>query len=472
MNQTNADKQRLERSFLRLQKLPKMGRRDALLIVISLLCALFLWAYISTTVATDYTKPIGKLPVVIDMSGSKAEGYGLSLLPGENGRDINLTVDVTINGSRAAYGALTREDVVAYVDFDSDVSNIVGKQTLPIKLRRKNGTAFNEEDVVLIPSSVTLDMDRYETITLPVEISYADLTVDEETRVSTSEITCEPASVQVYGPSSQLNALDHILVNVTDSSPLTQTKTYADCTDYKIIDKDDNVVHNDTLSVDKGRFSVRIPVFYSRRLPVTVNLTNVPDGFDEESVLRRIRLNANGSSYKLPGYGTDDECLPITIETTDAQNKAQLDGLDAWQVEKISLSELSIGSMIPVTIKMDEGFSDSAQLGTIYVSLDDTDLVAETRWIKNSDIVMLNDNRLYHYTLESPGGNTPVTLIGTPEELEKISAEDLRASINLINIPVTSEGVYTQAFTVTLPNSVSSVWVSPVPTVNIAVTLA
>ncbi|HAG12788.1 MAG TPA: hypothetical protein DCG49_02870 [Ruminococcus sp.] len=453
-------------------KMRRPGKPEMLQLCLSLLAALFIWTYISSTIASDYTKQFDNRPVVIDMAGSKAESYGLSLLPGENGRDVNLSVNITIKGSRAAYGALTPADVVAYVDFDSDVSNIVGKQTLPIKLRRTNGAAFNENDVVLTPSSVTLDMDRYESLSLPVEVSYSDLRVDEETRISTGEITCEPSSVQVYGPSSQLNALDHILVNVKDSDPLTQTKTYADCTDFKIVDKDDNIVTNDTLSVDKGRFSVRIPVFYSRKLPVTVNLSNVPDGFDEETVLKRIRLNANGVSYKLPEYGSEDENLTITIETTDAQNKAQLDGLTAWQVETISLSQLSLGSPIPVTIKMDEGFSDSSKLGTIYVSVDDTDLISETRWIKNTDIVMLNDNRRYNYTLESPGGNTPVTLIGTPEDLAKIEAEDLKASVNLINISVSSEGVYTQAFTVTLPDAVSTVWVCPTPTVNIAVTLA
>ena len=99
-------------------KMRRPGKPEMLQLCLSLLAALFIWTYISSTIASDYTKQFDNRPVVIDMAGSKAESYGLSLLPGENGRDVNLSVNITIKGSRAAYGALTPADVVAYVDFD------------------------------------------------------------------------------------------------------------------------------------------------------------------------------------------------------------------------------------------------------------------------------------------------------------------------------------------------------------------
>ena len=449
------------RPFFRLHK-PDVG-----LLIVSVISAVFLWAYIASTITPDYTVSFTKLPVIIDLSGTKAESFGLSLLPAADDENMSLTVDCTITGTRTAIGGLTRADVVAYVDFDSNVADIIGTQTLPIRLRTSGGTELSR--AVLSQDSVDLTLDRYESRSFPVsEVLYPNLTVDEETRVSKDEITYEPATVQIYGPSTQLSGIDHIRVNLEEKETLTQTKTFTDCTRYSVIDGDGNVVSDQALQVQATRFSVRIPVFYSRTLPVTINIANTPSSFDVEKVMERVRLNTN-AAYTLPGYGDDN--LMITIETTDPANKANLDQLKEWMIDSVPLSALSVGNSIEIPITMAEGFTDSPNIGTVYVSLDDTDLVTETRWIKNSDIQLLNGDQRYHYKLESPGGNTPVMLIGTQEELDQIDDADLRMQVNLIAISVSSEGVYTQALTVSLPDTVSGVWVSPTPTVNIAVTL-
>ena len=186
--------------------------------------------------------------------------------------------------------------------------------------------------------------------------------------------------------------------------------------------------------------------------------------------MQRLRITANDTVYTLPGYG--DNNLMINIETDDSENKAKLDQREIWTIGSIPIAALSLDEPFKLPVNMEEGFTDSSNIGTVFISLDAEGLKTETRWIKNSDIVPINPDPSYHYEMETPAGNTPVTLIGTPEELSKIDTADLKASVNLINITVTTEGVYKQAFSVTLPDTVSGVWVSPTPTVDIAVSVA
>lgn len=466
MNQNYTEQTRL----FRLLKLRKLQRRDIVQIIISLLCALFLWVYISSTIVPDFSRTF-KVPVKVDISGTRAEGYELSLLPTENNTTLqDMTVVATIYGVRAEIGALTSSEVVVYVDFDS-VTDTIGVQKLPLKLRTTNGAKFTKYELPV--EYVDVEMDHYEYRAFPVTVDTGQLTADEGTRISTDKITVDPAEVQIYGPSTRLSQIDQICVSVTNDEPLTKDCWLYGMTDYSLLDKNHNPVLADTLTVQKTEFSVWVPVFYSKTLPVTVGLDNVPDGFDESTILSRLRLTANGTTFPLPDGTNDEECLTITIETDIPELKESLVGRDTWEIKTILLSSIDDDYSEPVAISLSEGYTNKGQLDSVTISVDKTDLETKSLWIPNSSIMKINDNhRDYQYTLESPDGRTPVTLVGSPEDLAKINEDDISAIVDLASIPVTSGttvGVYPQPLTVTLPDSVKTVWVSPIPEVNIMV---
>ncbi len=465
-NKTDKPSRKLRSSVkLPLLKLHKPTRPDLILLILSFLAAFFLWVYIASQISPNYEVSISGIPVVVDISGSKAESYKLSVLSYEN--EDNLKVNCTIKGNRTVIGGLSRGDVVAYVDFDSTVTDTIGTQELPIKLRSANGKNFGSYK--LSRSSVAVTMDRYDTVEIPVEeVRYPNLTYGSDVVVNTDEITFDPAVVRITGPSTQLSNIDHIRVMVDDTEELTQIKTFTS-SKWEMIGEKNEIISDSasTFNIQATSFAVTIPVLYLKELPVTVTLDNVPANFDKSKVLQRIRLN---SDYTLPGYG--DNNLSITVETSDPEKKAQLDNLDSLSIGSISLNKLSIGSVFRIEVEMEKDYKDSSQLGTVIVTMDATDLIADTRIIKNSDIQLVNPSQDYNYALQSPAGNTIVTLIGTPDELAKIYSSDLRASMNLINVSGSQEGTFSQAFTVTLPETATGVWVSPQPRVNITVSVS
>ncbi|MBQ8921638.1 MAG: hypothetical protein IJ060_05695 [Oscillospiraceae bacterium] len=449
-----------------LPKLHKPTRTDLILLILSFLAAFFIWVYIASQISPNYEVSISGVPVVVDISGSKAEGYGLSVISYEN--EGKLKVNCTIKGNRTVIGGLSRGDVVAYVDFDSTVTDTIGTQTLPIRLRSVNGRDFGEYK--LSKSTVEVTMDQYETRSIPVnELRCPNLTYGKDVVVNADEIEYEPSMVTITGPSTQVSNIDHIRVTIDDAEELSQRKTYTS-TDWELIGERDEIISDSasTFNIQATSFAVTMPVYYTKTLPVTIALDNVPANLEKSTVLKRIRLN---SDFTLPGYGDDDSNLMITIETSDPANKAILDTYDSWEIGSISMYKLSIGSIFQINVEMEAGYTDRSQLGTVIVTLDATDLIADTRIIKNSDIQLINPSQDYEYALQSPAGNTIITLIGTPEELAEIYSTDLRASINLINVSGSQEGNFSQAFTVTLPDTATGVWVSPQPRVNISVSV-
>lgn len=473
MNEIKPEKQLPGWLRARLPKFRKLKRRDIIQLLISLICALFLWGYISSTIAPDYSRHFKNIPVKVDLTGTRAAGYELSLLPTEvNNKLQEMTVSADIYGTRAEIGGLTGSEVVVYVDFDS-VTDTVGVQNLPLKLRTTNGAKLMKYELPF--EYVDVELDHYEYRAFPVTVDSGELNAAEGTRISTDKITVDPAEVQIYGPSTLLEQLDHVSVNAVSDEPLTQDCTLYSISDFTLLDKNENAVSNTALTVQRTEFAVSVPVFYSKTLPVTVDITKVPDNFDLASVLRRIRLTVNGETHSLPGYEDPDaglKSLDIIIETDDKDKKAELDGTPSWEIGKIPLNELNSGSIEYFTPTVGEDYIDRSNYGTITVTLDSTDLISDTRWINNSDILLMNGNSDHGYAFESPGGKTPVTLIGTEEDLAKISDEDIKASLNLTSITVSYYGVYTQPFTVTLPDTANTVWISPAPTVNIMVSAA
>lgn len=444
------------------KRLRKLTTQNIILLVISFLIALFAWAYIASSIATDYSKSFSNLPVTVDISGTKAEGFGLSVL----NTDLDkLTVNATISGNRTNIGGLNKNDLIAYVDF-SGVTNTYGKQTFPIRLRAVSGTVLTSYQ--LSTDSVELTMDRYETRSFPVK-AVTNLSVSGDDVIINQEgITCEPAAVAIEGPTTKLSQIDHVSVSVSDSTAIYEEKTFSGLTECTLSDADGNPIADETLSLQTTEFSVTVPVHYIIRKPVTVTLGGVPEGFDTDFVLSRLRISTD-QDYTLPDYG--DNNLTIIIETDEPTQKEAFKDMDAWSAGSIQLSSLSTNMKpIELTVTLDEGCTDLSNLGTLYVSLDETDLVAAQRLIQNSSIVPINGSSVFDYTVQS--GRTSITIVGPTEEVQKVSSDDIQAVVNLYTAGFTDAGTKGVAVSITLPDSVDGVWVSPIPKVNVTASFA
>lgn len=429
------------------------------LFIVSFVCAVAVWLYIATNISNRIELHFSGIPVTAELAGTQAEAYGLTLLTDET--DFP-TINVVISGKRTSIGAVSRGDVIAYVDFDRAADQI-GAQSLPILLKTKDGTPLS--NYTLSQDTLEVTMDRYQTMSFPVsEVVAPALTYDNG--VNLADIVCEPSTVTISGPTLSLAQIDHVRVTVPDAVKLYETKSFSDCSNYDLMDAEGNVITDTAFQVQATRFLVKVSVFYTHTLPVTIDLSGVPPGFDTSTIRARLRLNTD-AEYVLPGYG--DHTLDIVIKTADYEDKRALDTLESWSLGTVPLSSLTLGGTpIEVPVTMEEGYEDYSNLGSVYVSLDETDLVAETRWINTKDITVVNGAPNYDYSVQS--GRFQITIIGERDEVAKIAAEDIIATINLYNAAITEQGTFAQTVSFTLPDAAHGVWVSGSTKLNVTAT--
>lgn len=440
-------------------------RSDLLLMIASLFIATVIWAYIVSR--SGYSLRFSNLPVIVDTTDSKAASYRLTAMSPETG---DITVSAELSGSRTEIGGLSRNDLEAYVDFDAVVTDTAGYHTLPIRLRRKNGTVL--KNASLSVSSAEVKMDKIQSVELNVEVSCPNVSgaLDPKNKIviDKEHITAEPKTVTVSGPSEVLSKLSHVRVWMNEAEKLSQTKVFTGCTDFDLIGADNGVVSKSGLKVEQ-QFDITVPVYYLRELPVTLTIPDAPKRFDTEWLLRRLRL-VTDREYQLPQYAEDEnDILKIVIETSDLKNKEKLDQKDEWVIG-IDPSSLSLGGDYKADVKLEDGYTNHSNLDKITVSMDESDLVAETRWIFNTDIQCINGASGYDYSIGS--GRTRITIIGTAEEVAQISGSDIKASVSLYNAEISESGSITspQTLTITLPEELGHVWVSPQVKVNITAT--
>ena len=465
------------RSLLGVLPKPKKPKKaDWFLLIASFAAALMLWVYIVPT----YTVPTFSVAVSGDLSGTKAETeYDLQLLP-ESVTDLQkLNVKCTIKGPRTAVGGLNAKNVEAYVDY-SEASDIIGGQTLPLRLRTTDGKPVNTDNVEvnLVPSSCTVHLDRYKSksVTVSKNVSIARLNLPDDnniTRINEENITVEPATVVVEGPSTKLDQIDHISVTIDSTETLTKSTTFNDVTQYALIDKNGHEIDNSRgyFTVQKPYFSVYIPVYYQHNIPVTVNITDIPpdeNGEENEEIrnflYERIRLRTTDGSFTLPGYG--DTNLSITLRTDDPALKENL------QLESFSLLS-SLRGALPVVLSEGvsekpkvveietKGFENVLKLKSVEVWLDGTDLEKLVIPVPNNEIDFQHKIPDYDYQLDIPNGFTEVTIYGTKDELAKINLENLRVSADMFSVVLKEASEHkTVPVNVQLPEEIKFAWVS------------
>jgi len=164
----------------------------------------------------------------------------------------------------------------------------------------------------------------------------------------------------------------------------------------------------------------------------------------------------------------------ITIRTLNQTQKETLDTENGIECFNTLLNAVSVDPQKPSEqeISLPEGMENISEYDKIFITIDTTGLEKRDCWIKNSDIDLLRKLPGFDYQPDMPGGTTPVTLIGPPEELDKFTDEDLKLSVDLMSIGKTEVGIKNVALSVQLPAGVSNVWVSSQPKVDIYITEA
>lgn len=271
--------------------------------VVSLILALFLWN--SVIQGTDPVISRTTDPISITLIGAEQlSSKGLAIA--NESEEYLQSVKVTVLMNRSESKLFDQSKI--QVTLDLSKINVAGEQIVKV-------TAFYSDGTVdkITPESFTLQVDQKKSKIVSIEYNVTGVLPDGYFQ---QDISVEPTSVQVTGPSSVVDLVDKAIFNIDLTDRTTSISQPKELT---LVDADGNTIDSDTLvkSVDSAMFEMSI----LPRKEIQLLGENMVSGIDE-----------------LPaGYQVDQiEVIPNTVEVTGT--KELLEGLTSLSSEIIDIA--------------------------------------------------------------------------------------------------------------------------------------
>ena len=146
------------------KKINWLIRHEFRSLIYSAVIAIFAWFLISVTIYPTTPKTIRDIPLTISLAGTAAEENGLSIIT----KDLDqVTVTVTITGSRSQIGSFTADNLVAEAVIPKNITE-AGEYTLSILVTNPEGVSFTVDSQS--PKTIDVTFDRIQTIhDIPVQ---------------------------------------------------------------------------------------------------------------------------------------------------------------------------------------------------------------------------------------------------------------------------------------------------------------
>ncbi len=365
--------------------------------VISFIIAAVLWLIVVTTIDPNTTQSI-LVPVDLSFNEAVYTSQGLSIV-----ERPSQTISVTVEGDGIELAGLAQADVLAYPDYSSIKG--AGTYTLPLSVNYTGQSNLNivNDDF----GYITLTFDKLSTVKFPISVTvsgvelldgyYMDLPV-----ASATEVT-------LTGPESAINPIESVFANVslteqrTESAIVTTRLTY--------LDTNGNIVENIDITADIEQVEVTVPIYPIKELPLTIEFTGVPSGYDP-SVL---------------GATLSDKTIRV------AGPAAQMDNMTSVSAGSIDLSTFVLGEEITSNIVLPENVRNVDGLQTVTVYFDTQGYTTTTLTVTEFSTINVPEG----VQITFPTGRiNNVRLVGEEQELSELSDTSVIALINADDLTV------------------------------------
>lgn len=405
------------------------------LMFFSIIIAVTAWLYISMTQYPTVQKTIENIPLSVDISGSAAGQNGLSIV---DCNVENVTVELLVSRTQVSY--LSNETLEAYFDADN-VSN-AGKKNLSIKIRSESGIKYEVKSIT--PSSVAVEFDKIESREYHVTPLAPNVSLIDGKEINDDEFVCEPSVIRITGPSAKLDKIDHI--SAVTNSELSLSSTYVINADELLLFTDTGAeIDQTSLKFSDSNFSITIPVRTQKKVGLTVSIVNAPNNFDVDSI--KLKLS--------------------TDSVTLACNNSQTEIPDELDLGLIALNEIKPGFSKTLSLSKrlaESEFINVSSLETVTVTLDDEGLDQKNLTLDQSRISISNiPDSSYEYSVLTQAMN--ITIVGPEEVLSEITANDIIADVNLLNMNINTDQ-FNSNVSFSCP-SYDNVWVTTVSKVSV-----
>ena len=363
-------------------------------ILLSLVVAFFLWYYVISVVSPGSTDTVYDIPVVFEGETVLTEDRGMMI----TSRAEDVMVDLKLSGNRTDLAKVNRGNITIKVNlanvYDPGEHELTYDIIFPGDV--PSGAITTE---LKTPESIKLTVEKRVKKAVDVRVNFTgsaavNFMADTENRV------LDYPTVNVVGPSSVVELIDHAQINVDLTDRM---ESVSENFRYTLCDADGNPVDVELVTTDVGEIHLDVKIIRIKRIPLTMAL-----------------------SY---GGGAQEDAVEVTIEPaniTISGGEALLEDLDVIQLGALDLSLMEENMEGTYTITLPEGITNISERTEAKVTVKFKDLAIKELEINKINMVGVPtgmEAELLNQVLK-------VRLRGPSAVMEKLTAENVLVTVD------------------------------------------
>ncbi len=369
--------------------------------ILSVFLALFVWTYILYIVNPVNETVFDKVEVDLSFEGSVPDRNGYMYLM----TDPNLTVSVTVSGSRSELIALSKDDIKATLNMDAVISEGTYNINVSVSTGNKNLTVTE-----VYPKTFTIEFAAEKTREIPVQLLASGAL---PSGYEVGEQNVSPQTITVTGPAKTIETISKAYITV----PLTNMKeNISGSYDISLVNESGENVDRRYLTLSETSVEALLNVYYRKTLPTTVEISNPYGSFGEASL------------------------ISVTLDTPFIRATGPekvLSVMEKLTVGEIDTSKITKGGTITLTLPTIEGVTFDKQEVTATVNIENN-VTTKTLTFNVANITCTN----------VPAGKTArldtksisLRIRGKSDSIRKLTTETLKCQIDISE--VNEDGTY------------------------------
>ena len=393
------------------QKNEKSGvsRNKVLQVIASILVAVAIWVYVDVEKAPERTKTIRDIPVEFSGESTTLADKNLMLLSG-----YDTTIDLKIRGPKRELVKMNRDNVRVIASTSSIDS--VGVHQLDWTVSFPDGVVRTNVSVEKASlSQITVTVGELYTKEVPVECQVVGEVAEG---YFTGDVVLDPEVLTLRAQRDDLLNVSCAKLTVDISGA---TRSVVQTVDVQLYDYDGNPVENSNIRTNTSLIQAKVPVLTTREVELAVEFSGVP------------------------GAAMNSIKCDITPKTVRLNGEADvLDSIDKLVLATLHVDDLELHQQNSYVVTPPDGtwLVNGNEVATADITLEGIEEKSLTATSIEFDKL---PSGLYAI---APDGGLTVRLWGLSEEIEAVTAENLRVIADMS--AVTGQGTVTVPVTVTI----------------------
>lgn len=373
-------------------------------IILSILIALGLWAYVTASVTDVGESTVRNIPVTV-VGEEALNAKGLMIDP-----NTKLTVNARVSGNRSLLVSMA-SNPSGYFSATINVAEITEPGTYDLNCTitpeftslTSTGVRVMDQEGKTIQVTVTRLMSK----TVEVRGVFKG-TVDEDNNYRANPVEVTPGTIKVQGPETLVNQVEYAQVTITGDN---LTKTYTGELGFQLMTADGEVVDDDDLTTNVNTVSVVMPVVKTMEVPLSVEYV-YGGGITEDNFERYVTVDIQPATIQVSGDEADVSYLEgktITVGKIDLSQVVQEEQVFVFPIE------------LSTELSNDSGITQATVTVTI------KGLETKTVETSNIDIINTPDG----FTADAVTQSLQVKVRGPADALETVEGYQIRVVVDL-----------------------------------------